>query len=173
MDKWVIQYKILDELFTVAENKLRNFLRKTVANNAVLQELNPFGFYVSIYAGKEYYSKKHSDDVMPNWKYIDIDKSLVEKFDMLHHMHEDLKREKITIAAYITTILNNSQSSADLNLLLPEDVVKAYDDVPKLLPGMMAAEYYKAIVTNGKKKEQEDLIKQRILTNLLIRDIYL
>ena len=172
INKWAVQYSILNELFAVAEDKLKKFLRKTVTNNAEHQKLNPFGFYVCIHAGKEYYSKAHKYDVMPRWEYIEISDPFIEKFEMLHNMFIDIKRERIIISAYIITILNNSQSSADLDLLLPADVTKFYDSIPGLFPGTLAKEHFDVLTSSGKKKEHENLIKQRILTNLLIRDIY-
>ena len=174
-DKWYVQYTILNVLFTKAEDQLKKFLMKSVVDNAVEREYPPYGNYVSIYAGVEYFSKNRDEDLFLKWTYLKLLNSRKDKFSMLHYMLEDLKREKITISAYITTILNNCEVLTDLKELLPEDVEKELNAVyNKHMPAStMALAFKKEIVQNGKKKIQEDLIKQRILTNLLIRDIYI
>lgn len=165
--------QIMYNLFAKAEKKLTEKMQEFVTDNAVALDYSPYGYYISIYGFAEYKSRSNEDDVFPNWQYIDMQEDRMEKFGMMHKMCDDLEREKIVISAYLKDVLNHTIYPADLDFIFPDDV-KVFTTIvynKKEKPSAMAIEYNTEITNNGKKAKQEDIIKQRILSNLLIQHL--
>lgn len=170
LNKTAMRDSIVEHLFKHVDEQLQKLIEKIILKSAIEKGLSALGCYFVIENGIIYYSNfPAAYETNIN---ISIPEKYAEKFSMLCEMGVSIEMEKIVISSYLRDILNHCETIGDVQLFIEDKYLESIAR-PRIAiqAEPLAIAHFKYTVASGKKQEFDTLMKDRVITNLLIKNL--